>query len=544
MKNIRLSLFITFILVCLISNARTVELKMSECKKPYAVSINNVTRSLNTKDSIILNFDKKGKFIFDRTVRARCNIEIKGLGIDETKIILTEGIDNSGKKLFSNDCYFNFDYPKAGNQGSVFIHDIGIEMQKHSELWWPNSIMHLFKITHANKVHIIRTKSSLHNAIITNFDLRSCSNVTIENNEIINYNYSEGGGCVWSRDNQRNVVVRNNVFHKFGKDEVIAVWGTEKTGDFVIENVDISNNTIYYGNYLNSGTENTATMLMSLCHFRGDYVKDSHFKIDNVSISDNNIYLDYAMRFVMMLKFDDLVTSSNINLCDNKIHKSLKCTKSMTREIVDFKVEDGSSSKTSISISGNSSTCERINNEKYELNSNVFIALNQGKIEANNNNLDCENRLQFFYLSDNGGELTMNNNQVKGLYVLGTIKGSGQPLKRAVISADGNEFTGDTRIYCRNIDELTLNFTNNIFNSSNYHFFLQEAATNTSIKFDGNTINSLTGKGTMFANYTGTAYKFKEVRVSNNVFRGISKKELENAFVKVGNKTFKNNIYR
>ena len=62
MKNIRLSLFITFILVCLISNARTVELKMSECKKPYAVSINNVTRSLNTKDSIILNFDKKGKF--------------------------------------------------------------------------------------------------------------------------------------------------------------------------------------------------------------------------------------------------------------------------------------------------------------------------------------------------------------------------------------------------------------------------------------------------------------------------------------------------
>ena len=544
MKISRLSLLITFAVIGLVSTARTVELKMSQCQKPYAEFINNVTKTLSTNDTIILNFDKKGNYQFDRTVRARCNVEMKGLGESKTKIILTEGVDNTGKLLFSNDCYFYFEYPVNGNKGSVSIHDLGIEMQKHSTLWWPNRVMHLFKITHANHVTITKTKSSLHNAVITNFDLRSCSNVTIENNEIINYNYSEGGGCVWSRDNQRNIVIRNNVFRKFGKDEAVAAWGTEKTGSYVIENVDISNNTFYYGNHLNSSTDNSATMLISLCHFRGDYVKDSHFKISDVNITNNDIYLDYPMRFVMMVKFDDLVTSSNINLCGNNIHKSSECTKHMTREIVDFKIEDGSSSNTGLLINNNTLTCAHIDKDKNVMNSNIFISMTQGRVEASNNNLDAEDRLQFFYLSSDGGVLTMNNNQAKGLYVLGSVKGGSKPLERATINASENEFTGDTRIYCLKVNELNLNFTNNIFNSSDYHFFLQEAALTTSINFDGNTINALTGKGTMFANYTGGIYKFKEVRVSNNTFRGVSKKSLENAFVNVNKKIFTNNIYR
>lgn len=544
MRDVRSFIFTAFVFVGLISSARTVELKMSQCQKPLATAINKVTQSLKTSDTIILNFDKKGKYMFDRTVRARCNVEMKGLGENKTKLILAEGVDNSGKLLFSNDCYFYFEYPQKGAQGSVFIHDLGIEMQSHSKLWWPNRAMHLFKITDANRVKIIRTKSSLHNAVITNFDLRSCSNVTIEKNEIINYNYSEGGGCVWSRGNQRNVTVKNNVFRKFGKDEAFAAWGIEKTGNYVIENVDVSNNVFYYGNYRNSDTKNSATMLLSLCHFRGEYVTDSHYDIKNVSISNNDIYLDYPMRFVVMVKFDDLVSSSNINLCGNNIYKSLDCTKSMTREIVDFKVDDGSISNTGLLINDNTSTCAHIDSEKNVMNSNIFISLSQGKVKSSNNILNSENRLQFFYIGNNGGELTMNNNQVKGLYVLGSVKGGSKPLEKAVINAANNEFTGDTRIYCVKVNEMQLSFTHNVFNSSDYHFFLQEAALNTSLNFDGNTVNSLAGKGTMFANYTGTAYKFKDVRVANNVFRGLSKKELENSFVRVSKKNFSNNTYR
>lgn len=540
MRNVRLAIFATLALVSFIASARTVEIKMSQCPKPLAVSINNVTKSLGVSDTVILNFDKKGNYEFDRTVRARCNVVMKGLGEKKTKIVLTEGVDSKGKMLFSNDCYFYYEYPKNGNLGWVSIHDLAVEMTKHSKLWWNGKTMHLFKITHANKVDVTRTKTSLHNAVITNFDLRSCSNVTVENNEIINYNYSEGGGCVWSRDNQRNVVIRNNVFRKYGKDEVIAAWGTEKTGSYVIENLDISNNTIYYGNYQGGSTSNSATMLMSLCHFRGDYVHDSHFKISNVNVAGNNIYLDYSMRFMMLIKFDDLVTHSNIKLCGNTIHKSRDCTKSMTREIVDFMVEDGSAGNNSILIKDNTSTCAHIDHDKHTLNSNVFISMTQGKVEATGNELDCENRGQFFYISDKDATLTMNDNQATGLYVLGTVKG----CNSAAINAHGNELSGDTRIYCNNAKALDLNFTGNTFNSSNYHFFLQEAALNTSLTFEDNTINALEGKGTIYANYTGKAYNFKKVSVTGNVFKGVARKDVENTLVKASNKRINNNVYR
>ena len=82
-----------------------------------------------------------------------------------------------------------------------------------------------------------------------------------------------------------------------------------------------------------------------------------------------------------------------------------------------------------------------------------------------------------------------------------------------------------------------MNFTNNTFNSEDYHFFLQDGARTTSIVFDGNTVNALTLKGTMFANYSGKQCGFTKLQVTNNVFNGLSRKSIDDSFKSIKNKT-------
>ena len=532
-------------LLAINAQARTVEIKISQCSKPLAVGINNVSKTLAPSDKLILNFDKKGEYVIDRTVRVKCDFEMKGLGKDKIKIILTEGVDNNGRKQFANDCYFFLDYPKNGNRGEVSIHDVNMEMVRHNNIWWSNHEMHLFKICNANKVMIQNTKTSVHNAFITNFDLRSCSNVTVVGNEIINYNNnSNGGGCLWMRDNQRNVVVRNNVFRKFGKDETIGIWGAEKHGNYVIENIDVNNNTFYHGNYMNLNVERGADMIFTLSHYHDAYVDDSRFKISNVSFHDNDFILDYPMKFVVLLKFDRLATTSNLRFYGNNFNKSSKCAKLMTQYMCDFRIEDQSSTKSKIEINDNTSTCERIDVDQYGLNCNVFLSVSEGIIEANNNVLDSKNGLKFLNFYGAAGEIYMTGNQVKGLYNLASISNSNGYIENVTIKARDNEFSGDTRVYFKNVKKGNLEFLNNVYNANNYHIFMQESPEDVSVVFENNVINSTVGSGTLCANYSGKRSNFKKVSVKNNTFNGISNgNSVLGEFSKSSNKSIQGNMY-
>ena len=91
---------------------------------------------------------------------------------------------------------------------------------------------------------------------------------------------------------------------------------------------------------------------------------------------------------------------------------------------------------------------------------------------------------------------------------------------------------------------MSLTFKNNTFNSSDYHFFLQEAADQASITFENNIVNASTGKGTLFANYSGKSYNFTKLNISNNVFNGIRRNGIDDCFKNVKNKTISGNIYR
>ena len=113
-----------------------------------------------------------------------------------------------------------------------------------------------------------------------------------------------------------------------------------------------------------------------------------------------------------------------------------------------------------------------------------------------------------------------------------------------MITASGNTFSGDTRITCKNVKDLQLNYNNNTLNSTGYHFFLQEGAEQTSINFENNIVNSLTGKGKIFANYSGKQCDFSNVNISNNTFNGLKKADIVEPLNKARNIQINNNIYR
>ncbi len=507
----------------LCSQARIVELKMSTCSEPYAVAINNISKSLNADDKLIINFDKKGKYRIDRTVRARCDVLMMGVGRNKTQIIVTEGVDNTGKSLFTNDCYFFFEYPKGGNKGEVIVKDLSITMEKHSKQWWPCKEMHLFKIMHASKVTIENTSTSMHNEVITNFDLRSCSNVRIANNEIVNYHDAAGGGCVWSRDNQRNVLITNNVIKKSGRDEAIAVWGSEKSGNFVIENVEISSNDISYSSFSDDDTDLKAHILITLGHYKDQWVENSHCNISNINITGNHITLDYPLKYVMMVKFDQLATKHGIVIKDNSIYKSRKCAKLAKSTVADFLIEDGSMGNSTVLIEGNSSRGEKVALDRYALNCYVFLSLTQGKVALENNVLNYSGDLRLLHLaSPAGGAVALTGNEVNGLYNLASIISDNSVIDKVDFVAQDNKFAGDTRIYLKNLNNGVFKFIGNTFRSNNYHLLFQDLPLREmSLIFERNNVISVVDNATMCANYSGFKGKFNSVTIKDNIFRGI-----------------------
>ena len=96
----RFKYIIAFVAIALLAcnaQSRIVEIKMSQIGKPMSNNLMSVTSSLTKYDQLILNFDKEGKYELDGTVVIRCDVVIKGLGPNSTKVILKDGFDARGK---------------------------------------------------------------------------------------------------------------------------------------------------------------------------------------------------------------------------------------------------------------------------------------------------------------------------------------------------------------------------------------------------------------------------------------------------------------
>lgn len=523
--------------------ARTLEIKMSTCPKPYVDNLRKMTASLRNSDELIINFDKSGKYEFDGSLKFRCNTEIKGISPEATKVIVKEGF-TGGKSKLQDGSFFAI-HGTSHNKVKVTIKDISFELASHKGILWEDSPKHIVKIVDADGVIVDNVVSKTQNAVLTNLDLRECANVIVQNSEFENYNNCKMGGNLWSRGKQNNIVVRNNIFRKYGNDEVLAFWGGRSgiKDDSELKDIVVEGNQFYYGNKAKSKKDIKVGVFICFYHFQEDVFKiRNRCYVDNIVFKNNSITIDDVIYRDISFNFDSLASVGNIEISNNSITNTRK-TSSESNYMNDITIDACGNIQYPVVIKDNT-----INNHGEVLcdgtNSGyTFLSLKGVDVNLNGNVVSSDYGVGLIWCHTGLMNITMQNNTVSGLYKTG-ILGSSEGTSKINIIANANKLEGDTRLYCKNLDELTLNFTNNTFNSSDSHFFLQEGAPKTWVVFDGNTINALTGKGIMFANYSKKPYNFTKLQVTNNTFRGLSRNAIEDSFKNARNKTINNNIYR
>lgn len=138
----------------------------------------------------------------------------------------------------------------------------------------------------------------------------------------------------------------------------------------------------------------------------------------------------------------------------------------------------------------------------------------------------------------------MTSNTCTGLRLLATVS-EGKGIDKFTLTAHGNHFEGDTRIYCNNVRHFDVNFTDNVLVSSNYDFFLQEFAKEGSIVFCGNDVTAK-GGGELMTHWTDSPISninLSSIEISNNIFRGVDQTKVFQNLQYCKRKTIRNNIY-
>ncbi len=521
--------------------ARTLEIKMSTCPKPYLENIRSMTAALRNNDVLILNFDKEGTYEFDGSFKFRCNTTIKGVGSQKTKVIVREGFAG-GKSKMLDDTFFAV-HGSSRTKVKVAISDIRFELASHKGVLWEKAPKHIVKICDGDGIIINNVSFLSTDAVLTHVDLRDCSNAVIENCLFENYNNCEDGGCLWSRGNQENITVKNNSFSKYGKDEVLAFWGGNyhDNSDTRMSNITVDGNDFYYGNKIKSSKSFLMSVFICFYHFVENSVHNKCY-VSNIAFTNNSIKIDAPTYRDISLNFDPLATVDGIELSNNTIINTTK-TSTTSNYLNDIVVSAASNVMRPIIIKNNKvkSSGEVLNDGRncgY-----TFISLENADLIIDGNVIDSDNGVRLVWCRTGNVNIDMRNNQAFGLDKT-SVLGSGKSMLNINMSATGNKFSGDTRIYCNNVNNMFLTFKNNTFNSSDYHFFLQEAAQQTYIIFENNIVNALSRKGTMFANYSGKPYNFTKLQVANNTFTGMARKAVDDPFKSVRNKIISGNIYR
>jgi len=542
----RFKYIIAFVAIALLScnaQARTVEIKMSACPKPYVDNIRKMTSNLNSADELILNFDKPGKYEIDGTLKFKCNTTIKGVGSNATQIIVKEGFVN-GKSKMTDDTFFAI-HGTTSKKVKATIKDISFELASHKGILWEKSAKHIVKIWHGDGIVVDNIVSKTRDAANTNIDLRECSNVIVQNSEFENYNNCSNSGCLWSRGEQHNIVVKNNVFRKYGNDEVLAFWGGRSNTKSVTEmkNIVVEGNDFYYGNKIKSKNDFWSTVFICFYHFKEDiYNFNNPCEVDNLVFKNNSITIDDVISRDIAFFFDDLAKVGKIELSNNRITNTRKASCGLNY-LNDITLQASGNLNNPIEIKDNIVTNHGEILCDGKKSGYTFLSLNDFDANIVGNVVNSDYDMGLIWVHDGDINIDLRNNMFSGIKKTATLN-SKKKNSRINIGAFNNTFSGDTRISCQNVNNLFLDFKNNTFNSSDYHFFLQEAADNTSITFEGNTINATTGKGVMFANYSKKTYNFKEIQVTNNTFIGLSRNVIEDSFKSVKNKKIKGNIYR
>ena len=528
---------IVLALTALASQARTIHINASSYRGDLTMQLREACARATYSDTVVLNFDK-GTYTIDGTITCKCHVIIKGSGQDKSTIIIDNGKDRRGLKAFTDDCFFHV-YGTLKHPISLSISDISFKIKDHKGIWWKDMERYIVKVYHANYVNIHDVYSYLANAKATNFDLHVCSNVTISDCVVTNYNNCDTGGNLWIRGEMHNINVKNNVFNKYGADEALAVYDrlvdnskAYVRGKAVRSDIFIEDNEFYYGGYKGNGKDPEANCDMIFSLFTHQDNSKDMCLTSNFHLRGNKFYINDVTTRCMYISFDPADVHSDIYIENNEIINN-----ALNRDYKfyhkDIELHDLSACGDTIHITGNS-----VRNKALVLNSSgstgyMFLQTRGGiaSVTGNQivNELTTDRRtgksygMQLIWCQAEGGDVTLKNNVCKGLSHIAYVGGGdGTPLFK--LNASNNYFEGDTRIYSHKIKEMILNFTGNTFKSNNRNFFLQEFADKGSVVFNYNDVTVTSGDGQFMTHWgknSTNSMRFDKLELKGNVFKGV-----------------------
>ena len=541
------------------AQARVVTIDADQARGELTQYLREKCKLASRADTVVVNFGN-GEYVLEGSVEFKCSAIIKGKGRDKTVIILDKGSDRKGFKAFTDDTYLKI-FGTVSQPITVDISDLSIKLKQHQGIWWDGGRCHAIKIYHANHVNITRTDSYMQNAMITNIDLRVCSNVSVTDCVISNYNNCLEGGNLWIRGDIHNINIKRNKFYKYGNDEAIGVYGSvldanaQVNGNASRTDVFIEDNEINYG-YTGNDKNNelvnhTLLTLQTGSHGQSWVVTTRNFNVRN------NIFRikDQTARCI----FVSLpVTDRHQGICfdgNQIIHENLHSSKQYYRQ--DIEVNDKTIGQDAIRIINNTVTN---NNPVLNPSKTIgysFLLMQGGNVEMNDNKVVStvtkdpytgkECGVQLVWCGADGGIVTMRNNVCKGIKCISTV-GAGEGTKHFTLNAFNNYFVGDTRVYCHKVERLDINFTGNTLICDNMNFFLQEFATKGSVVFNNNEVKVSSGDGRFMTHWAKTStddMRFEKLEVKNNVFQGVkSEQDMFKKMTNVKKRSIRSNTIR
>ena len=538
--------------------ARTITINAKTVKGNLTEYLRNAGQSANYKDTVVLNF-AKGSYTIDGSVIFNCHLVMRGEGQQHTTVVFNKGNDRGSFKAFTDDCFIDV-FGTLAHPLSADISDIYFQLQDHKGIWWENSRNYLFKIRHCNSVNITRVKSYINNAVSTNFDLHVCSNVNVTDCDIINYNNSEGGGCLWLRGEMHNVNIKRNKITKYGKDEALAVFdrlvdNSKKyiRGKASRSDIFIEDNEIVYGGYNGKDKNPDATCGMVLSLFTDHKKSDDRCLTRNFHLRGNKFVINDVCTRCMYIGFDPADEHSDIFIENNEIvHNS--SGRNEPFYYCDIEVHDLSASSDVIQINGNSLKNNHTIMNKFGTTGYAFLVTRGGHVSmADNTIVNYVTRIAstgkpygielVWHKSDgNNSDVTMTGNVCKGLDCIAHI-GAWQLADAFSLNARNNYFSGITRVNCESINKLDLDFTGNTFNSTSETFFLEGFGQKGNVVFNSNEVTVSNGRGQFLTrNHGSSGGRIDKLEIQNNVFKGVkNENDMFRNVTNVGKRKIKKN---
>ena len=550
------------LLTCIGMQATTVQVNVSRLKGELTEALRETLQPLTYTDTAVIYFDQAKKYTLLGTVEARCHVELKGCGKSKTTLIFDRGSDSKTFKAFTDDTFLGF-YGKKRHNISVSIHDIALKLKDHNDIWWDEAhAKFLVKIYHADKVDVRNVNSESHNAACTNFDLRVCSNVTFTKCDIVNYNNCEAGGNLWLRGEMHNVNVSNCKLVKYGNDECLAIFGRvtdaydyagKNRKDAVRSDINITDNEFRYEYKGKSKVNMFNEMFFSAFT---DYDNSAYCcRTQGLHITGNTFYMNDLTNRTLYLQYQPNDIHTDVVIEGNKfVNAAINSDDRYYRQDID--INDLSASTEAIVFKDNVVTNNCAVVTEYGTTGYSHLLVRGGNVTLQSDKIvnnaltstltDNEVGVQLLWFGEQGGTVTMNDNVCRGLKGLATAS-AGNGIDRCAITATGNTFSGDTRIYCNKVKHMDLDFTGNTFVSNSMNFFLQEFASEGTLVFNRNTVTVSKGSGQLMTHWSKAALGsmvFTRLEVTGNDFRNVKERDLLVNITNVKSRKISKNSYR